>query len=267
MKDGSSTENLWWKTAVVAMALAIGVQSVFIYRMVSDKQSATPQVNESNDSSIALIPRIRHRPPTQQINKIRQPANIAPNNCGSNANLSLPPLPQLNIKVNGQGNNPVITAAPQTGMNQAQFNSLHNRGSNIATIRSKMRMDMRSDMERMRRIMDSMFNMNIGSFSNRATSGFSMRSPAISQQNGEYVFKVEIPGMDKSGIKANINGNTLTIFGTKRMESNSQGNMGGSYSSSFSSFQNSFSLPGPVKADQMKMEYENNTLTIRIPKA
>ena len=273
MKDAKSKGNLYWKIAVVMMALALGVQSVLIYRMMNDKKSDATNENEANTSSIALIPRIQPQVFTPQINQGGHTANLAPTG-GGNANMSLPPLPQLNINVNGQGGNPVITAAPQTGMNQPQFNSFQQGGGgNINSIRTRMRMDMRSEMERMRKMMDSMFNMNRSPLSMRRSggfnrpSGFSMRSPAISQKNGEYVFKVNIPGMDKAGIKANINGNMLTIFGTKSTQSNNQGNVGSSYTSSHSSFQNSFSLPGPVKADEMKMKYENNTLTIRIPKA
>jgi HSP20 family protein len=139
-----------------------------------------------------------------------------------------------------------------------------------------MGMDMRREMERMERIMNSFFRMGGVPHLNAAiptprgfgaTTTFSMSSPSITEKNGKYIVKLKIPGMDKSEVKAKIQGNMLTISGMKRMESDNQGKNGRSFVSSYSSFQNSFSLPGPVKADKMKMEYDKDTLTIKVPKA
>lgn len=284
MENSKSKGNLYIGIVLALMAVALGVQSFLIYKLMNDKNGGTSKINANvtKDSSITLIPRIQPNTYAKHLNKGGQTANSAVNGGGS-AKIALPPLPRLNVNMNGKGGKPVITAPPQTAMNQPRLNPFPQVGGNISAIRGMMRMNMRDEMERMRKMMDSMFNMNMAPLSafnmnlppismgnssgfNRQ-SGFAMRSPALSQKNGEYVFKLNVPGMDKSGIKANINGNILTIFGTKKTQTSNQGNTGSSYTSSYSSFQNSFPLPGPVKANQMKMNYDNNILTIRIPKA
>ena len=272
MNEKKTTGERFWKITVLVMMMMLGTQSFLMYTMMNDKKGeSSTTLNESSDALTTLTPRKTNPLPTCQLNQTFKSAPPAISNNGQ-SNISLPPLPQVNINMNGQNGRPILNQPPQCSMQQTSPNYIRH-GTNINSIRNHMRMNMIDEIAQMKRLMNSVFNMQTFSGFMGGPSGFvnqsniSIGSSAISQKGDEYVFKIEIPGMDKSGIKANINGNTLTIFGTKRSETSDQGQMINSYSSSYSSFQNSFSLPGPVQADKMKMEYDNDILTIRIPKA
>ena len=73
--------------------------------------------------------------------------------------------------------------------------------------------------------------------------------------------------MDPKEVKASVDNNILTLSGVQKEEIENKSQYGTSYNSSYSSFQNSFSLPGPIKSKGLKMEYNNNTLSVIIPKA
>jgi HSP20 family molecular chaperone IbpA len=139
-------------------------------------------------------------------------------------------------------------------------------------------MDMREEMAQMEAMMNAMMGGRIGGRSPFTHSvrapmqgmGFSRSNstPTVSlDKDRNYIVQLQIPGLDKSEIKAEVNGNILTVSGVQREEQSSSGKGGQSYVSSFSSFQNSFSLPGPAKSEGVKMDYKGDMLTIKIPKA
>jgi HSP20 family protein len=107
---------------------------------------------------------------------------------------------------------------------------------------------------------------------NMTSNGISMSSinnisPTISEdKNNNYIVTLHMPGLDKSEINAEINGNILTISGVKREESSRNINGGRTYTASYRSFQNSFSLPAAVKSKGLKLDYNNDILTVKIPK-
>ncbi|NOY76091.1 MAG: Hsp20/alpha crystallin family protein [Kiritimatiellaeota bacterium] len=273
----------YWKIAVLVMFIMVGAQTVLIYTTLVKKTApASPITQKERSDAVVLTPRLtsplaiaRQTPTNQSVSTpCRNPAV-------SSQNLPIPPLPKLNVNINRKGGSPVITPNRQTRsprftrIPQSPFNSFP-QGVSINIGPGTMGMDMRGEMERMERIMNSFFRM--GGISRlhaaipppdrfRRTGGSAVSSPTISLENNEYVVKLKIPGIDKSEIKAKVQGNVLTISGTKRMETDNQSKNGRSYISSYSSFQNAFSLPGPVKADKMTMEYKNDTLIIKLPKA
>jgi len=106
----------------------------------------------------------------------------------------------------------------------------------------------------------------MGSFSTRSNSKSSMQ-PTLSQDRNNYIVKLVIAGLDTGELKASIDNNILTLFGIQKEEIERKSQYGSSYISSSSSFQNSFSLPGPIKRDGVKIQYENDILILTIPKA
>ncbi len=120
----------------------------------------------------------------------------------------------------------------------------------------------------MRRMMsNSGMGMRSGMMPRGMSSGFGRTGmgPDIAVEGNNYVVKLQMPGLDNSAIKTEVKGNMLMVSGTRKDKMSSQNGSG--WGSSYRRFQTSFSLPGPVKSDQMKVDYSNDILTIKLPKA
>jgi HSP20 family molecular chaperone IbpA len=91
-------------------------------------------------------------------------------------------------------------------------------------------------------------------------------STYIQDKNNEYVIQLNMPGMQKSDIKTEVRNNMLTVSAVSKSESsqNGSGYSGASYCSG--SFSASMSLPEDANSDKMKVDYNNDILTITIPK-
>lgn len=94
-------------------------------------------------------------------------------------------------------------------------------------------------------------------------------SPDIDLQEKEdaYVVTVDLPGIEDSKIDVNLNGQTLSISGS--MQSESKEDHKGKIirqERRRGNFQRVLTLPGPVKADEMKSRTEKGVLRITIPK-
>jgi HSP20 family protein len=94
-------------------------------------------------------------------------------------------------------------------------------------------------------------------------------TPAVDivEDKEEFLLRAELPGVPKENIKVEVKENRLTVSGTK--ESYRKENQG-EYryvESSFGSFSRSFELPRNVQGADIKAEYANGVLTLRIPKA
>jgi len=125
---------------------------------------------------------------------------------------------------------------------------------------------MREEMDRM---MSGSFNTSglFGGFDFGAMNGISTGAK-VTEDKDCYLVRMKIPGLDKSDIKTEVNDDMLTVSGTQKEDlQNKQGNRVVSSRHNEQSFQTSFSLPRKVKADDVKVEYEKDILTIRIPKA
>ena len=99
-----------------------------------------------------------------------------------------------------------------------------------------------------------------------AKQGF---APAVDivEDKEEYLLRAELPGVPKENIKVEVKENRLTLSGTK--ESFRKENQG-EYrylESSYGSFSRAFELPRNVQGGDIRAEYVNGVLTLRIPKA
>jgi HSP20 family protein len=95
--------------------------------------------------------------------------------------------------------------------------------------------------------------------------------PAVNvEETGDgLVLTAEVPGMTAEDIEIELENNILTIRGEKSFE-RTEGEDEKRYhvwERRQGSFQRSFTLPRTVRAEDIKAEYENGILTIRLPKA
>ncbi len=121
-----------------------------------------------------------------------------------------------------------------------------------------------SDLSNMQREINRLFeNLLCGEIKDDGTSGLSLWTPAvdITEQDNQYVVKVELPGVSKDDVKITIESSILTIRGEKKQENYQR--IGRSYGS----FQRLFTLPGTVKSDAIDAIFKDGVLTVTLPKA
>jgi HSP20 family protein len=95
-----------------------------------------------------------------------------------------------------------------------------------------------------------------------------MPAVEVSEADGEFVCTVELPGLTEKDVNVAIEGNTLTIKGEKREESESDKN-GKRYhvwERTYGAFERAFSFPADVDAKKVTADFNNGVLTVRLPK-
>ena len=273
MNNKSEKHNIFWKLAVVALIAVVGLQALVMYYAIIKKD--TPKRTQTSFEDVVLQPRASS-PMQYQQQAIPTPTiAVAP----QSQSLKPPPLPKLNLNLNTM---PGVQASQQAMLQQQQtakslapvFSRSTRPGMNqrMPGMSGFSGMNIQEEFERMQKMMDSMFNnRGMSAAMNRHSNarGLSMKAvaPTLSQQGDNYVVKLTIPGLDKSEINAEVRNNILTLSGVQKEEVENNSQYGRTYSSSSSSFQNSFSLPGPIKSDGLKVDYQGNTLTVTVPKA
>ncbi len=109
-----------------------------------------------------------------------------------------------------------------------------------------------------------------GGFSSNMNRGANVYSPNIdmTENDDNYVVRVDIPGVDKSNIDVDVKDNTVRISG-ERNETVEKNSGNGSYHQRerrVGRFTRSMTLPGPVDSDKAEAKYEDGVLKITIPK-
>lgn len=126
-------------------------------------------------------------------------------------------------------------------------------------------LDLRSEMDR---LFDQFFETGLGG---RDTSSAlsTMFTPAmdIYEEDNSLVASFEVPGMNPEDIDINVTGNTLTVSGEKKEESESRRE--GAYRSErrYGRFFRALELPDDVDAENVSAEYDNGVLKLRIPRS
>ena len=76
----------------------------------------------------------------------------------------------------------------------------------------------------------------------------------------------EIPGVNAKDINISLEGNLLTIHGTKQQEAEEKTERVHRYERTYGTFERSFTLPASVEPNDIKANYDNGVLTITLPK-
>jgi HSP20 family protein len=87
----------------------------------------------------------------------------------------------------------------------------------------------------------------------------------ILEKDGNLIFRAELPGITEKEIDLKIEGNTLTLKGERKMESEDNKSNYHRVESYYGSFARSFRLPDTVDFEKVKAEYKNGVLTITLP--
>ncbi len=89
----------------------------------------------------------------------------------------------------------------------------------------------------------------------------------ISESDGEYLIKAELPEIKKEDVKVTVEDGVLTIQGERRQEKEEKGKRYHRVERSYGSFVRSFTLPESVDEGGVKAEYKDGVLNLHLPKS
>jgi HSP20 family protein len=128
-----------------------------------------------------------------------------------------------------------------------------------------------STVELLRREMDHFFDDLVPFSWSRDNSSKELRtwSPSadISEDEKEYVVRMDIPGMEKNDIKVNYQDGRITITGERKTEGKEEKKDYIRRERYYGSFYRSFTLPEPIKDEEIKATFKDGVLKLAVPKA
>jgi HSP20 family protein len=87
------------------------------------------------------------------------------------------------------------------------------------------------------------------------------------EKDGQYVLKMDLPGMDKDKINIEATGTSIAVSGERQTERQLEDKDGAAqFERSSGSFYRRMSLPSDANTDQIGAKYENGVLEVTIPK-
>lgn len=92
-------------------------------------------------------------------------------------------------------------------------------------------------------------------------------TPAVDiyELDGALVLKAELPDMRREDIDVNVENNTLTIRGERKLDNEIREESFHRIERAYGSFLRQFSLPPTVDTAKIVAEYKNGLLTVRLP--
>jgi HSP20 family protein len=88
----------------------------------------------------------------------------------------------------------------------------------------------------------------------------------VYEDEHQVTLKVEVPGIRPEDIDIRVENNTLAVRGERKFEKEEKEENFQRVERRYGSFYRAFTLPSTVDADQVKAEYENGVLRIRLDK-
>ena len=89
----------------------------------------------------------------------------------------------------------------------------------------------------------------------------------ITETEGEYQLKAEIPDVKKEDVKITLEDGVLTLQGQRKQEKENKGTKYHRIERSYGSFARTFSLPDVIEADKVKAEFKDGVLNLHLPKS
>ncbi|MGA9542351.1 MAG: Hsp20/alpha crystallin family protein [Candidatus Sulfotelmatobacter sp.] len=98
-----------------------------------------------------------------------------------------------------------------------------------------------------------------------ATSSF---APAVDVYEDEHnvTLKIEVPGIDEKDINVNLENNTLTVHGERKIEKEEKEENYRRVESQYGSFTRTFNLPTTVDSEKVSATYDKGVLKVTLPK-
>jgi len=102
----------------------------------------------------------------------------------------------------------------------------------------------------------------------RPTASFTLPTPAIDivEEPTLYRMTAELPGMSEQEVELVLSGDTITLKGEKKQESEQKDKNYTMSERNYGAFQRSFSLPDGVDRDKIDASFAKGVLTVTLPK-
>lgn len=130
-----------------------------------------------------------------------------------------------------------------------------------------------TEMEEIRGLMNRMFrdSFSRGIADRGLAAGIGSYDPDVDLQDTgkEYVFRFDLPGLDKDKISVSVQSGQLTVSGERRTQKEKDAGEDGYYrmERSFGAFSRSLPLPEDADTQGMTAETKDGVLTVRVPKS
>lgn len=131
--------------------------------------------------------------------------------------------------------------------------------------------------------MDELFNDWLFGNNNGCYYGYSgNKVPAVdvTEDNDSYVFNIDLPGRSEKDVNIELKDDVLTIESAKNAENNNKENSGNKAEDGknagekfllrerrHAQFTRRFTLPNDINSDNVKAEFKNGVLTVRVGKS
>ncbi len=121
----------------------------------------------------------------------------------------------------------------------------------------------------MNRLFDDVFRGSLAAPQGEQSGPGSMLTPHIdvSETDKEVRICAELPGVKEDDVDVTLDGDVLTIRGEKKFQRTDDKENYHFMERSYGSFQRSLRIPYQVNPDEVKADFENGVLTVRLPKS
>lgn len=100
-----------------------------------------------------------------------------------------------------------------------------------------------------------------------ASAGLSIPSVDITETDGEYCVRAELPGVDKDEVTVELDQGVLCIRGEKKSRRDEKLERGRRLECSYGAFSRSFALPQDADPDRISAQFKDGVLDVKIGKA
>jgi len=88
----------------------------------------------------------------------------------------------------------------------------------------------------------------------------------VKENKDSYIFKGDLPGMKDSDVDVSLNGNRLTISGSREDEKRDESDQYYAHERSYGTFIRTFTLPEDIDTEHVEAEFADGVLTVQVPK-
>jgi len=89
----------------------------------------------------------------------------------------------------------------------------------------------------------------------------------ISEDDKEYLLKVELPEVSKDDVKVTVEGGTLTISGERKAEKEEKNRKYHRIERYYGRFERSFTIPDDAEPQNVRAEFKDGVLRVHLPKS
>lgn len=127
----------------------------------------------------------------------------------------------------------------------------------------------RSPFRLLRDVNQRMEELMSGGDGNGQLSTWSPRTDVYESEDGDLVFELEAPGLERDDFDVSVEGSRLTISGERRAERNVEDEERDYLRSErlYGRFQRSYTLPRDVDPAEVQARYEDGVLHVTVPEA